>query len=70
MDKKAVNFLQPGKVVSIRFVGGICVATVDFGAEVPVVLHPYHDEQLGDYIVMNGNGRFIKQAPPAPNISP
>ncbi len=60
MEPKAVNFFQPGKIISIRFVFGNYVAEVDFGAPVTVFLDPYHDEQVGDEIVMNGGGEFIK----------
>ncbi len=60
MEVKIVNFFQPGRILSLRFVDGLCVAKVDFGAPVAVILEPYQDEQVGDYIVMDSEKTFTK----------
>ncbi len=60
MEGKVVNLFNPGKILSVREVDGCYVAEVDFGAPVAVILDPYQDEQVGDYILMNREGGFNK----------
>ncbi len=57
---KVVNFFRPGKILSCRFMDGKCIAGVDFGTPVAIVLNPYHGEQVGEYIVMHDGGTFVK----------
>ncbi len=59
MKQKVVNFFRPGKILAIRFTEGICVAKVDFGAPVAIILEPYHGEQAGDCIVTTDGNTFI-----------
>ncbi len=59
MERRIVNFFRPGKILSIRFVDEICVAKVDFGAIVAIILEPYQGEQVGDFIVTVDGVTFI-----------